>query len=88
MPPGKFRVGHVRFRGQCSNNDISFHIQGTILPPSDDDFRSISDEYWLLFELADGVTIHGGVLDARGGRLWDCKRSGGVCPNGATVSFD
>ncbi|KAK4254717.1 hypothetical protein QN277_010057 [Acacia crassicarpa] len=83
VPPGEFRLGHVRFRGQCRNNDISITIDGKLVPSND--FQSIDDEYWLLFEFVDGVSIHGGVLDGRGARLWDCKNFGGTCPQGATT---
>ncbi|XP_054779486.1 polygalacturonase-like [Prosopis cineraria] len=83
VPPGEFLVGHARFRGQCRNKAISIIIDGTLLAPSD--YRSVHEEYWLLFELVDGVSIHGGVLDGRGASLWECKNSGGICPPGATT---
>ncbi|KAI3876331.1 hypothetical protein MKX03_032929, partial [Papaver bracteatum] len=36
-----------------------------------------------------GLTINGGILDARGSQFWDCKRSGAFCPEGATsLSFN
>ncbi|KDP23092.1 hypothetical protein JCGZ_01182 [Jatropha curcas] len=40
--------------------------------------------YWLIFEYVDGVTLSGGVLDAKGSSLWSCKISGKNCPTGAT----
>ncbi|KAF8101005.1 hypothetical protein N665_0212s0045 [Sinapis alba] len=36
------------------------------------------------FQYLDGVTVYGGVLDALGTSLWDCKKSGKNCPSGTT----
>ncbi|CAH2079381.1 unnamed protein product, partial [Thlaspi arvense] len=42
--------------------------------------------YWIFFNHLDGITVYGGVLDARGASLWDCKKSGKTCPSGATLA--
>lgn len=38
------------------------------------------------FKEVSGVSIIGGVLDAKGSAWWTCKTSGGSCSGGATVS--
>ena len=87
VPPGRFLLGSATFSGQCTNKAISIDIDGTLVAPSD--YSVIGNKgNWLLFEHVDGVSIRGGVLDAQGTALWDCKNSGkGNCPSGATVRF-
>lgn len=86
VPPGRFLVRNVVFRGQCNNNGIVFRIDGTLVAPSD--YKVIgSTGNWLLFEHVNGVSVYGGVLDGQGTGLWTCKRSGKGCPSGATVSL-
>ncbi|KAH1089976.1 hypothetical protein J1N35_017233 [Gossypium stocksii] len=83
VPPGRFLVRNVVFRGQCKNNGIVFRIDGTLVAPSD--YKVIgSTGNWLLFEHVNGVSIYGGILDGQGTGLWTCKRSGKGCPSGAT----
>lgn len=85
VPHGKFLLGRVTFRGECTNKDISIIIDGTLVAPSD--YHVIGEaSYWLTFENVSGVKIHGGVLDGKGTSLWDCKNSGKSCPMGAAVS--
>ncbi|CAH9102093.1 unnamed protein product, partial [Cuscuta europaea] len=36
-----------------------------------------------MFAHVTNVTITGGILNATGQYLWDCKKAGGHCPNGA-----
>lgn len=85
VPPGRFMLRNVVFRGQCKNNAIVFRIDGTLVAPPD--YKVIGGAgNWLIFEHVDGVSIHGGILDAQGADLWACKRSGRGCPSGATVS--
>ncbi|TYI11236.1 hypothetical protein ES332_A09G197600v1 [Gossypium tomentosum] len=83
VPPGRFLVRNVVFRGQCKNNGIVFRIDGTLVAPSD--YKVIgSTGNWLFFEHVNGVSIYGGILDGQGTGLWTCKRSGKGCPSGAT----
>ncbi|AES64731.2 endo-polygalacturonase [Medicago truncatula] len=85
VPHGKFLLGRVTFRGECTNKDISIIIDGTLVAPSD--YHVIGEaSYWLTFENVSGVKIHGGVLDGKGTSLWDCKNSGKSCPMGAAVN--
>ncbi|XP_061356011.1 polygalacturonase-like [Gastrolobium bilobum] len=86
VPQGRFLLGSATFNGKCSNNAISIVIDGTLVAPSD--YRVISSNAgnWLVFQHVDGVSIRGGVLDAQGSALWDCKNSGqSNCPSGATT---
>ncbi|XP_061356018.1 polygalacturonase-like [Gastrolobium bilobum] len=85
VPQGRFLLGSATFTGKCSNNAISIVIEGTLVAPSD--YRVISKAgNWLVFENVDGVSIRGGVLDAQGNALWECKNSGqSNCPSGATT---
>ncbi|KAL4296478.1 hypothetical protein GQ457_12G008170 [Hibiscus cannabinus] len=83
VPPGRFLVRNVVFRGQCKNNAIVFRIDGTLVAPSD--YKVLgSTGNWLLFEHVNGVSVYGGILDGQGTGLWTCKRSGKGCPSGAT----
>ncbi|XVE76657.1 hypothetical protein DITRI_Ditri12bG0191500 [Diplodiscus trichospermus] len=82
VPPGRFLLRNVVFRGQCKNNAIVFRIDGTLVAPSD--YKVIGSADWLIFEHVNGVSIYGGILDGQGAGLWTCKRSGRGCPSGAT----
>uniref|UniRef100_A0A7N0U0R3 Polygalacturonase n=1 Tax=Kalanchoe fedtschenkoi TaxID=63787 RepID=A0A7N0U0R3_KALFE len=83
VPPGTFLLKSVNFVGPCNGGTVTFRIDGTLVAPSD--FKVIGDNpNWLFFQNLDGVSIVGGVLDGRGGGLWDCKNSGKSCPSGAT----
>ncbi|XP_061356010.1 polygalacturonase-like [Gastrolobium bilobum] len=85
VPQGRFLLGSATFSGKCSNNAISIAIDGTLVAPSDISVISEAGN-WLLFENVDGVSIRGGVLDAQGNALWECKNSGqSNCPSGATT---
>ncbi|XP_065864289.1 polygalacturonase-like [Euphorbia lathyris] len=81
VPNGKFYVSKVAFLGPCNNNAIQLRIDGTLVASSD---YSSSLENWLIFEHVNGVTVSGGILDAQGTGLWNCKASGKTCPAGAT----
>ncbi|XP_050238022.1 polygalacturonase-like [Mercurialis annua] len=83
VPPGRFLLRNVAFRGKCKNNAILIRIEGTIVAPSD--YRVIGhSENWILFENVDGVTVVGGLLDGQGSGLWNCKATSKHCPAGAT----
>ncbi|XP_061356020.1 polygalacturonase-like [Gastrolobium bilobum] len=85
VPQGRFLVGNATFKGKCSNNAISISIDGTLVAPSNIWLISKARN-WLVFEYVDGVSIRGGVLDAQGNTLWDCKNSDeSNCPLGATT---
>ncbi|KAK8512125.1 hypothetical protein V6N12_031853 [Hibiscus sabdariffa] len=84
VPPGRFLLRNVVFRGQCKNNAIVFRIDGTLVAPSD--YKVLGTGNWLLFEHVNGVSVYGGILDGQGTGLWACKKSGKGCPSGATVS--
>ncbi|EEF33277.1 Polygalacturonase precursor, putative [Ricinus communis] len=83
VPLGRFLLRNVAFRGKCRNNAIQIRIDGMLVAPSD--YRVIGhSENWLLFENVDGVSFFGGVLDAQGTGLWNCKATAKNCPSGAT----
>jgi len=85
VPKGRFLLRSVTFDGsKCKPKPVTFRIDGTLVAPAD--YRVIGNEdYWIFFQHLDGITVYGGVLDARGASLWDCKKSGKNCPSGATV---
>ncbi|KAI3470301.1 hypothetical protein Pfo_026964 [Paulownia fortunei] len=84
VPQGRFLLGNLHFKGPCSNKAITFHVDGTLVAPSD--YNAIGNAgNWLLFEGADGVSIRGGVLDGQGAALWACKKYGNNCPSGVTT---
>ncbi|KAK2976502.1 hypothetical protein RJ640_018081, partial [Escallonia rubra] len=83
VPPGRYLVQHVHFRGACQNKVITIRIDGTLVAPSDyNALRSVGN--WILFEGVNGVTISGGILDGQGTGLWASKASSKLCPSGAT----
>ncbi|PNT28876.2 hypothetical protein POPTR_007G144500v4 [Populus trichocarpa] len=81
VPPSKFLLPKVAFRGPCKNNATSIRIDGTLVAPSD--YRVLGEQ-WIFFENVNGVSIFGGILDGRGIGLWTCKNSSKNCPTGAT----
>jgi len=85
VPKGRFLLRSIIFDGsKCKRKSVTFRIQGTLVAPSD--YRVIGKEnYWILFQHLDGISVYGGVLDAQGASLWSCKKSGKNCPSGATV---
>lgn len=87
VPKGRYLLPAVAFKGDaCKSPHITFQIDGTLVAPAD--YRILGQfENWLSFEGVSGVSIVGGVLDAKGPALWACKASGKDCPSGATVSI-
>ncbi|XP_023511455.1 polygalacturonase-like [Cucurbita pepo subsp. pepo] len=79
VPKGRFYLSTTTFNGPCSNNEITMHVDGTLVAPSD-----YGVENWITFRHVDGVSVFGGVLDGQGAGLWDCKNSHKSCPLGAT----
>ncbi|OMO97706.1 Glycoside hydrolase, family 28 [Corchorus olitorius] len=84
VPRGRFVVRSVAFRGQCNNGAVALRMDGTLVPPAN--YRVIGNApSWLSFQHVDGLSIYGGILDAKGTALWACKNSGKPnCPTGAT----
>ncbi|KAK2993784.1 hypothetical protein RJ640_018074, partial [Escallonia rubra] len=82
VPPGRYLIQQVHFRGACQNNAIVNRIDSTLVAPSDYNVLG-SVGNWILFEGVNGVTIGGGILDGQGTGLWACKTSSKLCPNGA-----
>ncbi|KAF8098695.1 hypothetical protein N665_0260s0005 [Sinapis alba] len=85
VPKGRFLLRSLNFDGsKCKPKPITFRMEGTLVAPAD--YRVIGNEdYWILFQHLDGVTLYGGILDAQGTSLWGCKSSGKNCPRGATT---
>ncbi|KAL9233504.1 hypothetical protein vseg_008493 [Gypsophila vaccaria] len=80
VPKGDFLLKPIIFNGPCKLS-VSFTIRGTLLT------NEYNSDSWITFKNVDGLHITGGVLDANGKTLWDCKTSGGSCPKGA-MSFN
>ncbi|KAK7382790.1 hypothetical protein VNO80_01863 [Phaseolus coccineus] len=83
VPLGRFSVGKVVFKGPCKNKGITVRIDGALVASSNHDVIGNGGN-WLYFDDVDGVAVIGGVLDGQGIGLWECKRSGKICPTGAT----
>ncbi|CAN6815425.1 unnamed protein product, partial [Brassica oleracea var. botrytis] len=84
VPKGRFLVGNLVFQGKkCTDTPISIRIAGSLIAP--EDYRIVaSSEQWIWFESVTDVSIYGGILDAQGSGLWNCKNNGGSnCPTGA-----
>ncbi|ERM96100.1 hypothetical protein AMTR_s04606p00004600 [Amborella trichopoda] len=85
VPPGNYLLFPTTFQGPCKNSDIRFKIDGRLVASGR--YTVYADAgFWVKFEGVNGVTIDGGLLEARGAVLWACKASSGNCPSGATVS--
>uniref|UniRef100_A0A803MF11 Polygalacturonase-like n=1 Tax=Chenopodium quinoa TaxID=63459 RepID=A0A803MF11_CHEQI len=84
IPEGEYFVPKsLKFSGKgCQSSKINFVINRTLKAPSD--FRVLQNsKTWVLFEHVNGLTLSGGVFDAAGAKLWNCKRSGKeACPRG------
>ncbi|KAL2922468.1 Polygalacturonase [Bienertia sinuspersici] len=86
VPQGRFVVRPMYFNGPCRNR-VTLRMKGTIIGPSD--YRVLAQSsVWLMFYNINGLTIHGGTLDARGHSFWSCRRRTSYCYNGAqSISF-
>ncbi|KAL9233501.1 hypothetical protein vseg_008490 [Gypsophila vaccaria] len=83
VPSGYYLLGPIIFEGNCKSS-VTFLIHGTLVAGN-----SYSSKYWIFFHRVNGLQIKGGVLDAKGKSLWDCKASNRNCPLGAkSLSFD
>ncbi|XP_065864351.1 polygalacturonase-like [Euphorbia lathyris] len=83
VPPGKFLLRNLVFSGNCKNNAILLLIDGTLVAPSDYRVIGYADD-WISFRYVNGVSLVGGLLDAQGTSLWNCKATSKNCPSGAT----
>lgn len=84
VPPGRFLIRGLYFGDKCKTKNVLFRIDGVLVAPAD--FLVTGNmANWIHFRQVDGVTISGGILDAQGIGLWDCKLAGKACPSGATV---
>ncbi|KAI3930417.1 hypothetical protein MKW92_014125 [Papaver armeniacum] len=84
IPRGTYLVNTIAFSGPCKSARVTVQIDGKIQAPPRNYWDIGNYGNWVLFQGIDGLTINGGILDARGSQLWDCKRSGANCPQGAT----
>ncbi|XP_010264368.1 PREDICTED: polygalacturonase-like [Nelumbo nucifera] len=82
VPPKKYFLRPVVFRGPCNNSGITFRMDAILVAP---DYKEMpSSENWLMFDDVDGVSVLGGYLDGRGSSLWKCKSVSKNCPGAAT----
>lgn len=81
VPAGRFYISNALFQGPCNNDQLSILIKGTLVAPS----GYGQSNNWLWFKHVEGLSIYGGTLDAQGQSLWNCKKAGRNCPQGATV---
>ncbi|KAJ0518461.1 putative endo-polygalacturonase [Helianthus annuus] len=85
VPKGTYMVGGMLFSGPCKNGNVTVQIDGALKAPSNYSVLAKAQS-WLLLQHVQGVNIVGGVMDANGAGLWDCKSSGSKnCPDGATT---
>nr|GFC35423.1 polygalacturonase [Tanacetum cinerariifolium] len=86
IPRGTYMTKPVVFSGPCRSR-ILFRIDGTLVaPPNYWDMGNSG--FWILFSKVTRLTLHGGVLDARGSKFWACRRTGSRCPPGVrSISF-
>ncbi|KAI7748036.1 hypothetical protein M8C21_028540 [Ambrosia artemisiifolia] len=85
VPQGTYMVGGMQFSGPCKNDNVTIQIDGALMAPSN--YLVLAKaQYWLRLQHVQGVNVVGGVMDAQGAGLWDCKSSGSKnCPDGATT---
>ncbi|XP_074293833.1 polygalacturonase-like [Silene latifolia] len=84
VPKGNYVLGSISFEGFTCKSSTLFIIDGTLIASNID-----TKEYWICFHNVNGLHIKGGVLDAKGKTLWDCKLGGRNCPMGAkSLNFD
>ncbi|KAK9673453.1 hypothetical protein RND81_12G169100 [Saponaria officinalis] len=83
VPKGSYLLKSIVFKGNCKSH-ILFAIHGTLFAHDVYD-----EEHWIDFQDIDGLRIKGGVLNAKGQDIWDCKSSHDGCPSGAkSLNFD
>ncbi|KAF8656424.1 hypothetical protein HU200_060695 [Digitaria exilis] len=69
-----FLVGPVSFQGPCGSGRITVQIQGRIVAPPSSAVSTWSrarNDYWLMFNRVDGLTVTGnGIIDGNGQSWW------------------
>ncbi|KAK6930419.1 Glycoside hydrolase, family 28 [Dillenia turbinata] len=81
VPKGTFLVKTAVFSGPCKSK-VSVLIAGTIVAPSN--YQIIGQTgFWILFIKINGLSIHGGTIDAKGAGFWACRTTGSNCPSGS-----
>ncbi|KAL0452854.1 UNVERIFIED_CONTAM: Polygalacturonase [Sesamum latifolium] len=81
VPKGRFSIRFAEFRGPCKSA-IKVQIDGTLIAPKD--YRALGNSgSWILFIQVNRISVIGGALDAKGDGLWNCKKAGQNCPDGA-----
>ncbi|KAL9233494.1 hypothetical protein vseg_008485 [Gypsophila vaccaria] len=80
VPKGSYLLKPIIFEGTKCKTSITFIIDGTLVATNND----YSKDHWLSFHSVNALHIKGGVLDAKGQNLWDCKTAGHGCPRDAT----
>ncbi|KAI3997410.1 hypothetical protein MKX01_017780 [Papaver californicum] len=83
IPRGTYLVKKVTFNGPCRSKRVTLQFDGKIVAPPRNIWVIGNSRNWILFHGINGLTINGGVIDARGSHFWNCRRSGGRCPQGA-----
>ncbi|KAK9735808.1 hypothetical protein RND81_04G229500, partial [Saponaria officinalis] len=87
VPRGYYLLKPLIFEGRNCKSSVSFLCHGTLIA-FNIHWNGGSSKYWISFHRVNGLHIKGGVLDAKGKNLWDCKANGRDCPLGAkSVNF-
>ncbi|OVA14949.1 Glycoside hydrolase [Macleaya cordata] len=79
----KYLLNQTVFQGPCKNSRLTFRIDGTLIAP---DYKKMgsSVENWLMFDMVQGLSIIGGLLDGKGSSLYAYKATKQGCPKGPT----
>ncbi|KAI3930420.1 hypothetical protein MKW92_014128 [Papaver armeniacum] len=89
IPRGTYLVNTIAFSGPCKSARVTVRIDGKIQAPPSSYWEIGNYGNWILFQGINGLTINGGILDARGSPFWICRRASAYCPQGATsLSFN
>ncbi|WOH15657.1 hypothetical protein DCAR_0935200 [Daucus carota subsp. sativus] len=84
VPRGRYLIrGPIVFSGHNCKHSMFIRIQGTIVASTNYNLIATNGN-WIKFENVNGLSISGGIIDAKGAALWNCKKSGNNCPAGAT----
>lgn len=71
IPTGTFLLNAITFNGPCKGPTF-FNINGVLRAP----FGKCKDEYWILFQHINGLTINGkGSLDGQGPSAWSLNNA-------------
>ncbi|XP_026414127.1 polygalacturonase-like [Papaver somniferum] len=89
IPRGTYLVNTIAFNGACKSARVTVRIDGKIQAPPSSYWEIWNYGNWILFQGINGLTVNGGILDARGSPFWICRRASADCPQGATsLSFN